>query len=109
MCLKLLKYKSLNREATALIPRTAHEDAASANRSAIAASRKANKICADDYILVRPHVPESKCTVRDIDAIAVGAFVLFTRIGCDYLEANNIDVPAPHLVACKNLNTAGRR
>ena len=96
-------------EPPACVAGAADEDAAAANRRAVAAGRKADEVGADDHAVVGLHVPERERAVDDIDAVAVRPVFLAARVGRDDVEAVHVDMAAAHFVARQNPNAAGRR
>ncbi len=96
-------------EPAGLVTAAADENAAAANRRAVAARREADEIGADNHAGVLLHVPERECPVDDIDAVTVRPLLLAAGVGCDNVEPGDIDMAAAHLVASENLNAAGRR
>src|SRR5262245_23535050 len=102
-------FQSAYIKAATFVTRAAHEDATPANGSAVATSGKANQIGGNNDTVVRLHVPKRECTVQHVDPVAVRAFVLSASVGCNDVEAVNIDVPATYFVPSENLNTTNRR
>src|SRR5205823_3381309 len=62
--------QALHHKPATLVAAATYEDAAAQNGCAVAASREAGEIRADDDVVVSLHVPQGESALQDVDAVA---------------------------------------